>query len=100
MEERIQKLELEVQTIKERNARVEVEKKWETSNFRIISLTALTYLIAVVVLYIINVQNFFLGALVPTTGFFISVQSLPMVKNWWIRKHIGNIKDSKDKRSP
>ncbi len=37
MEEKLQKLEKEVAAIKERNLRVEADKAWETSSFRIFS---------------------------------------------------------------
>jgi len=35
MEDKIQKIEREIETIKERNLRVEADKAWETSSFRI-----------------------------------------------------------------
>lgn len=85
MEEKIQKLEKEISDIEERNLRVEADKAWETSNFRIFSITIITYIIAAFVLYFIGAKNFLLNALVPTIGFFLSVQSLPAVKKWWIK---------------
>lgn len=88
MEERIQKLEKEITAIKERNLRVEADKAWETSNFRIFSITAITYVVAVLVLYFIGVKNFLLNALVPTAGFFLSIQTLPAVKKWWIKRFL------------
>ncbi len=88
MEEKIQKLEKEVATIKERNLRVEADKAWETSNFRIFSITIITYIIAALVLYFIGAKNFLLSALVPTAGFFLSVQSLPVIKRWWTKKFL------------
>jgi hypothetical protein len=88
MEEKIQKLEREVEAIKERNLRVEADKAWETSNFRIFSLTIITYIVATLVLYFIGAKNFLLNALVPTAGFFLSVQTLPAIKKWWIKKFL------------
>ncbi|MBI2023457.1 hypothetical protein HYT01_02770 [Candidatus Giovannonibacteria bacterium] len=88
MEEKIQKLENEIATIKERNLRVEADKAWETSNFRIFSITIITYIVASLVLYFIGAKNFLLNALVPTAGFFLSIQSLPAVKRWWIKKFL------------
>ena len=85
MEEgRLEKLEIEVDALKARNARVEAEKAWETSYARIFSVAFITYLVATCVLYFIGVQNFFLGALVPTVGYILSTQSLPAVRKWWI----------------
>lgn len=92
MDDRIQKLESEIATIQERNARVEADKAWETSHFRIFSLTIITYIVAVLVLIVIGGKNTFLNALVPTIGFFLSVQTLPIVKKWWIKKFLQNDK--------
>lgn len=86
MEEKIQKLEKEISAIKERNSRVEADKAWETSSFRIFSITIITYIVAALVLYFIGANNFLFSALVPTVGFFLSIQSLPTVKGWWIKK--------------
>ena len=88
MEEKIQRLEKEIQIIKERNLRVEADKAWETSGFRIFSITVITYIVAVLVLYFVGAKNFLLRALVPTAGFFLSVPSLPIVKTWWTKKFL------------
>jgi hypothetical protein len=87
MQEKIQKLEHEIATIQERNLRVEADKAWETSHVRIFFITMITYIVASLVLYSIGTKNFFLNALVPTAGFFLSMQSLPTVKRWWIKKY-------------
>ncbi|OHB12506.1 MAG: hypothetical protein A3G46_00935 [Candidatus Zambryskibacteria bacterium RIFCSPLOWO2_12_FULL_39_16] len=88
MEEKIQKIEKEISVIKERNLRVEADKAWETSNFRIFSITLITYIVASFVLYFIGAKNFLLSALVPTAGYFLSVQSLPAIKRWWIENFL------------
>lgn len=85
MEEEIRKLEKEIAAIKERNLRVEADKAWERSGVRIFSLAVITYIVAVLVLYFIGVKNLLLNALVPTAGFLLSVQTLPVIKRWWIR---------------
>jgi len=87
MEERIKNLEKEVEEIKERNARVEADKAWETSYFRVLLISGIIYVIAVKALYFIGSENYFLNALVPAIGYFISVQSLPFIKKWWIKNH-------------
>jgi len=83
--ERLETLEAEVRALKERNARVEAEKAWETSYTRTFSVASVTYVVAALVLYSIGVENFFLGALVPAVGYILSTQSLPAVRRWWIR---------------
>lgn len=80
MEERIKILELEIAAMKERNRRVELEKAWETSGFRIFSITAATYAIAAAVLYFIGAKNFLSAAAVPTVGYWLSTLSLPSIK--------------------
>jgi hypothetical protein len=88
MEERIKKLEQEISQIKDRNIRVEANKSWETSWFRVITISVITYVVASVVLYLIGVSNYILSALIPTVGYFLSTMSLPVIKNWWIDRHI------------
>ena len=87
MQEKIENLEKEIKIIKERNRRVEADKAWETSWFRIFFIAAITYIIAAIVLYFIGAKNFLLNALVPTIGYFLSTQSLPAIKRWWIRRN-------------
>jgi hypothetical protein len=86
MEERVLKIEKEIVAIKERNLRVEADKAWETSNFRIFSIVCVTYIIASFILYFAGVNNFLLSALVATAGYFLSMQSLPIIKRWWVTK--------------
>ncbi len=76
----------ELQTIKERNARVEKDKAWETSNTRIFSICILTYATMAMTLSIIGVDNPYLGALIPTLGFYLSTQSLAFIRRWWEKK--------------
>lgn len=86
MEERITKLEQTVAEIQKRNSRVEADKAWETSWTRILSLTGITYLVATTVLYLIGVERYIVGALVPAAGYYLSMRTLPLVKSWWIRR--------------
>lgn len=85
MEERIQKLEKEMALIKERNWRVEADKSWERSSFRVLLIVVITYSITASVMYYIGANNFWQNALVPATGYFLSVQAIPVIKHWWIK---------------
>lgn len=87
MEEKIKKLEKEVEEIKQRNLRVEADKAWETSYFRVFLISVIIYIIAVKLLYFVGTGNYYLNALVPAIGYFISVQSLPFIKKWWIKNY-------------
>ena len=93
MENRIQKLEEEVRTIQERNARVEGDKAWETSWFRIGLIMSVTYIIAAVVLYVIDNENPLRNAFIPTLGYFLSTLSLKPIKEAWIKGFIGRNKE-------
>ncbi|OGZ70602.1 MAG: hypothetical protein A2904_01965 [Candidatus Staskawiczbacteria bacterium RIFCSPLOWO2_01_FULL_33_9] len=84
--EGIEEIKKEISLIKERNQRVELDKAWETSIFRIVFVLIMTYIITAVVFYFIGVNNFLLNALIPTVGFYLSTQSLPFIKQWWIDK--------------
>lgn len=84
----IENIYSEIKALKERNYRVEADKAWEISNFRIVSISIITYTIASFVLYLIGANNFLLGSLVPTVGYFLSTQSLPLIKKWWTNRFI------------
>jgi hypothetical protein len=86
MTDRIDDLEQAIRTIEERNKRVEADKAWETSFFRISSIAIFTYTVALVALWSFGASQPFLSALIPAFGFILSVQSLPFLKRWWIRK--------------
>ena len=56
----------EIKIIKQRNKRVELDKKWETSATRKICICVLTYIVVVIYSYIVrNYDNIFLSSLVP-----------------------------------
>jgi xanthosine utilization system XapX-like protein len=78
VEERLNKIE-------ERNRKVELDKAWETSLVRILSVGIITYVIAVIALFMIKAPNPFLNALIPTLGFILSTQSLPFIKKLWMK---------------
>jgi len=86
LEERLLKLEKEVAEIKGRNLRVETDKAWETSLVRTLSVAGVTYAVTAFVFWLIGVSSYYLSALVPATAYFISVQSLPALKRWWVAK--------------
>ena len=82
----IEEIKNELNLIKERNKRVEVDKAWETSKTRVLSILVMTYIITAVVFYFIGVKNFMLNALIPSLGFYLSTQSLPFIKKIWAKK--------------
>ncbi|MAG59797.1 hypothetical protein CMO96_03355 [Candidatus Woesebacteria bacterium] len=79
-------LKNEIESIKERNRRVESDKKWETSWIRRIFVAGSTYILILIVMYLINVEQPFLTALIPTVAYLISTASLGVLKEWWLKK--------------
>ena len=80
LEERIKKIE-------ERNKRVELDKKWETSYTRKICIMILTYIIVIIYSYLVrNYDNILLSSLVPVIGFGLSTLSLKIIRKIWETK--------------
>lgn len=83
----MENLEEEIKKIKERNKKVELDKKWETSKTRKICIAVLTYFVVVIYSYSISkISNIFLTSLVPVIGFGLSTLSLKGVRNIWEMK--------------
>lgn len=80
-------LEKEIENIKNRNARVELDKKWETSWTRKIFICILTYIVVIIYSYVISkFDNIFLSSLVPVIGFTLSTLSLKLIRKIWESK--------------
>ena len=80
-------IEKEIKSIKERNKRVELDKKWETSLTRKICIAILTYIVVVIYsLIITKCSNIWLSSLVPVIGFTLSTLSLKIVRKVWEKK--------------
>jgi hypothetical protein len=77
-------IEERLRRIEERNHKVSADKAWETSWFRILTIAAITYVVALVLLSALHADRVFLSACVPVAGYILSTQSLPMLKRWWI----------------
>lgn len=80
-------LEKEIEKIKERNKKVELDKAWETSWTRKICICVLTYIVVVIYSLLINeIGNVWLSSLVPVIGFTLSTLSLKLVRLVWEKK--------------
>jgi len=83
----------EIEKIKQRNKKVELDKAWETSFIRRICICILTYIVVIIYSYVINkVSNIFLSSLVPVIGFTLSTLSLSGIRKVWEKN-----RESKDK---
>ena len=77
-------LEERIKQIEERNKRVELDKRWETSWTRKICIMILTYIIVIIYSYLVrNYDNILFSSIVPVIGFILSTLSLKLIrKNW------------------
>lgn len=81
-----QELTQEIEKIKERNHKVELDKAWETSWTRRLCICLLTYLVVVLYSYCISkISNIWLSSVVPVIGFTLSTLSLRFVRKIWQR---------------
>ncbi|MDD3862078.1 MAG: hypothetical protein PHP74_04310 [Candidatus Gracilibacteria bacterium] len=83
--EKLEKIEQEIASIKDRNRKVEADKAWEISLTRKILVGILTYFVIVIFFYFADFPKPFLNAIVPTIGFVLSTLSIPFFKNIWIK---------------
>ena len=83
----MEELEKRIKKIEERNKKVELDKAWEGSKTRKILIVLMTYVFAVLYLKIADNTNPYFGAVVPCVGFYLSTQSIDVIKKKWIEKH-------------
>ena len=77
----------EIKFLKERNKRVELDKKWETSWFRKFLISILTYLVIVIFFYFAKLPKPFVNSIVPALAFVLSTLTLPFFKKLWMKKN-------------
>lgn len=82
----LEQLKNEIREIKERNARVEADKAWETSLFRKILVAVLTYGVIVLFFVVAELPKPFVNAIVPTLGFLLSTLSVSFFKKLWLER--------------
>lgn len=87
MDKKINELEEKIKLIEERNKRVENDKAWETCLLRKVLIILFTYIFAVLYLKIADTTNPWFGAVVPCAGFYLSTQSVNVVKKWWLKRN-------------
>ena len=85
LDSRVRDLERLVGEIQGRNEKVERDKAWETSFARRLAVLLVTYLTTAAVFSGIGVEHYFLNALIPTLGYFLSTLALPFLRQIWER---------------
>ena len=92
----------EINAIKERNRKVEIDKAWETSWTRKICIAVLTYFVVVLYSFIVaKFNNIWFSSIVPVIGFILSTLSLRFVRHLWEIKNdkiIANKESSKENK--
>jgi len=80
-------IEQEIRAIKKRNAKVELDKKWETSWTRRVAICLLTFIVVLIYNWlIVRGANIFLSSAVPVIGFFLSTLSLNYIRKVWEKR--------------
>lgn len=81
-------IEKEINNIKSRNKKVELDKAWETSFTRRIIVFILTYIVIVIFFYFAGLPKPFINSIVPALAFVLSTMTLPFFKKMWLKtKH-------------
>ena len=77
-------IEERLKRIEERNKKVELNKKWETSITRRVVIMILTYIVVIIYSYLVRKSNnIFFSSLVTVIGFGLSTLSLKIVRKLW-----------------
>jgi hypothetical protein len=79
-------LEKRIKALEDRNQRVEAAKAWEISWFRRVVILVFTYGLAFLFMWVVKLENAWLGAFVPMLGYLLSTLSLPPLKKWWTKR--------------
>ena len=74
----------DIESIAQRNARVEADKAWETSWARRCLIAMLTYIFLLIYLPMLGHEKAYLHATVPVFGYLFSTLTIPFIKTWWL----------------
>lgn len=78
-------LEKRIAAIEKRNQKVDLDKAWETSWTRRLSIGVMTYGVVVTYLLVIHNDQPFINGLVPAIGFVLSTLVLKRIRDIWQR---------------
>ncbi len=84
----LEKLQQEIQKLKQRNQKVEADKAWETSNQRKLLIIILTYIVISTVMYFLKIEKPMINAIIPTLWYTLSTISIWLLKNIYTEKYI------------
>ena len=75
-----------INKIEERNAKVSLDKAWETSWTRRLSITVMTYIVILIYLFVIDNSSPWINAMIPAVGFFLSTLAIGWLRHFWENK--------------
>jgi len=100
VEARVLTLEEQVQKLNLMQKYDELKSKWDRSLVRIIYVSTTTYLFVAVFMFILEVDNYLVNALIPSLGYILSTQTLPSIKKAWVRYYLDReLDESQDEES-
>jgi len=79
----LEEIEKEIEKIKIRNEKVEIDKAWEISWTRKILLAIFTYIAIGLYMNAIYIAKPWLNAIIPSIGFLLSTLTLPAFRKVW-----------------
>ena len=82
----LQGLRKRLEYIEARNQRVESEKQWETGITRKAILFITTYVLIGLYMWMINVSQPWLNAVIPALGFLVSTLTIQWAKNIFVKR--------------
>lgn len=80
-------IEKRIAAIEKRNKKVSLDKAWETSWTRRLSIAVLTYFVVLTYLFVISNENPWINAIVPPIGFLLSTLAMGWIRTAWQRKN-------------
>ena len=81
----LESLQHEIEILKARNKRVEAEKAWENSWQRRLSILGLTYILMLLVFFILKNPHPFTNAIIPTLGYLLSTLTFWVLKKQFLK---------------
>ena len=86
MSQDLNEIQDEIRKLKARNKRVELDKAWEISWTRRILIALITYILIVIFMASVGLDEAYKAAIVPAIAYLISMSALPLFKKWWIKR--------------
>lgn len=83
LEERVKRLELQLRYS-------ELQKKWEMSKVRLLILSATTYVVIAFFMYLFEIEDPLVNAIIPGSAYILSTISVPFIRKVWVRSYIAS----------